>query len=66
MDEISAVGHRVVHGGEFFSDSVIIDERVMDVIEECVELAPLHNPANLTGIRACQRIMPTIPMIAVF
>ncbi len=66
MQEISAVGHRVVHGGEFFSDSVVIDEKVIGVIEECVELAPLHNPANLIGIRACQSIMPGVPMIAVF
>ncbi|WZL83053.1 acetate kinase [Vallitaleaceae bacterium 9-2] len=66
MQEISAVGHRVVHGGEFFSDSVVIDEKVIEVIEECVELAPLHNPANLIGIRACQSIMPGVPMIAVF
>jgi len=66
MNEITAVGHRVVHGGEFFSDSVIIDEEVITAIEACTELAPLHNPANLTGIAACQAIMPTTPNIAVF
>jgi len=66
MDEIQAVGHRVVHGGEYFSDSVIIDEKVMDAIRECSDLAPLHNPANLIGIEACQAIMPNIPMVAVF
>ncbi len=66
IDEISAVGHRVVHGGEFFSDSVIIDDSVIKVIEECIELAPLHNPANLIGIHACQSIMKDVPMIAVF
>lgn len=66
MDEISAVGHRIVHGGEKFKDSVIIDDKVMDAIKECVELAPLHNPANIIGIEACQQIMPNIPMVAVF
>ncbi|TYQ18367.1 UNVERIFIED_CONTAM: acetate kinase [Acetivibrio alkalicellulosi] len=66
MDEIGAVGHRVVHGGEKFHDSVIIDDEVMDAIKECVELAPLHNPANIIGIEACKHIMPNVPMIAVF
>lgn len=65
-DDISAVGHRVVHGGEKFKDSVIIDENVKKAIEECSELAPLHNPANLVGIEACQEIMPGKPMVAVF
>ena len=66
MDEINAVGHRVVHGAEFFSDSVIIDDKVLAAIEECSELAPLHNPANLMGIDACRSIMPDVPMVAVF
>ena len=66
MTEIAAVGHRIVHGGEKFKDSVIIDDKVMDAIKECVELAPLHNPANIIGIEACQQIMPNIPMVAVF
>ncbi|HCS72527.1 MAG TPA: acetate kinase, partial [Clostridiales bacterium] len=66
MSEISAVGHRVVHGGEKFSKSVIIDEEVMDAIKKNVELAPLHNPANIMGIEACKNIMPNVPMTAVF
>lgn len=66
MDEISAVGHRVVHGAEMFTDSVIIDDKVIDAIRECSELAPLHNPANLMGIEACRSIMPDVPMVAVF
>ncbi|MFC4556701.1 acetate kinase [Virgibacillus kekensis] len=66
MDEIEAVGHRVVHGGEKFSDSVLITEKVIESIEEVSELAPLHNPANLTGIRAFQEILPDVPMVAVF
>lgn len=66
MAEISAVGHRVVHGGEKYSKSVIIDDQVMKAIKDCIDLAPLHNPPNLTGIEACQKIMPDIPMIAVF
>ncbi len=66
MDEISAVGHRVVHGGEFFSESVIIDEGVKKSIEECFELAPLHNPANLTGIIACENVIPHAKQVAVF
>lgn len=66
MSEISAVGHRVVHGGEKFHDSVIIDEEVMDAIKDCVELAPLHNPSNIIGIEACKQIMPDVPMVAVF
>ena len=66
MDEIDAVGHRVVHGGEEFSKSVEITPDVMKAIESCVELAPLHNPANITGIEACQMSMPTVPQIAVF
>jgi acetate kinase len=66
MSEISAVGHRVVHGGEKFHDSVIIDEDVMKAINDCIELAPLHNPPNIIGIEACQSIMPNTPMVAVF
>ena len=66
MDEISAVGHRVVHGGEKFSQSVRIDENVIAAIEENVPLAPLHNPANLMGINACREVMPDTPMVAVF
>jgi len=66
MSEISAVGHRVVHGGEKFHDSVIIDEDVMKAINDCVELAPLHNPPNIIGIEACRSIMPDTPMVAVF
>ncbi len=66
MSEIGAVGHRIVHGGEKFKDSVVIDSNVMNAIKECVELAPLHNPSNIIGIEACQQIMPNIPMIAVF
>ena len=66
MDEIDAVGHRVVHGGEKFACSVKIDQAVMDALEECIPLAPLHNPANITGIRACQNVMPNVPMVGVF
>ena len=66
MSEIGAVGHRVVHGGEAFNKSVLIDEAVLKAIEDCIPLAPLHNPANLTGIRACQKVMPGVPMVAVF
>ncbi len=66
MDEIDAVGHRVVHGGEAFAGSVKIDDAVMAAIEECIPLAPLHNPANITGIKACQQVMPNVPMVAVF
>ena len=66
LNEIAAVGHRVVHGGERFASSTIIDETVIKAIEECAELAPLHNMANLTGILACQEMMPDTPMVAVF
>ncbi|WDV47657.1 acetate kinase [Clostridiaceae bacterium M8S5] len=65
-DEINAVGHRVVHGGEKFATSVIIDDEVIKVMEECSDLAPLHNPPNITGIRACQELMPNTPMVGVF
>jgi acetate kinase len=66
LGEVAAVGHRVVHGGEKYSQSVIIDDKVMAAITECVELAPLHNPANLTGIRESQRLFPQAKQVAVF
>ena len=66
LSEIGAVGHRIVHGGENFKKSVIIDESVIKAIEEVSDLAPLHNPANLMGVRICQELMPGIPMVAVF
>ncbi|MBQ2178197.1 MAG: acetate kinase [Oscillospiraceae bacterium] len=66
MKEIDAVGHRVVHGGEKFAESVVITDEVMQAIEECNPLAPLHNPANIIGIKACQALMPGVPMVAVF
>ena len=66
MKEIDAVGHRVVHGGEKFAKSVLITDEVMAAIEECNPLAPLHNPANIIGIKACQKLMPGTPMVAVF
>ncbi|MDR1028937.1 MAG: acetate kinase [Clostridiales Family XIII bacterium] len=66
MDEIGAVGHRVVHAGEKYAYSVVIDEEVIAALEECVELAPLHNPPNLLGIAACRELMPNTPMVAVF
>lgn len=66
LDEIGAVGHRIVHGGEKFAASTLITEEVLKAIEECNDLAPLHNPANLIGIRACRELMPKTPMTAVF
>lgn len=66
MKEIDAVGHRVVHGGEIFSGSVMIDDAVMDALQQCVPLAPLHNPANIIGIEACAKIMPDVPQVGVF
>lgn len=66
MDEITAVGHRVVHGGEKYSESVIVDEEVISYLEECSKLAPLHNPCNITGIKECRKLMKDTPMIAVF
>ena len=66
LDEIGAVGHRVVHGGEKFADSVVLTDEVMAAIEECNDLAPLHNPANLIGINACKKLMPGTPMVGVF
>ncbi len=66
LAEIDAVGHRLVHGGEKFACSVVITDEVLDTMEECNDLAPLHNPANLIGVRACQEIMPNVPMVGVF
>lgn len=66
MNEIGAVGHRVLHGGEKFNGSVLVDEKVKEAIRECFDLGPLHNPANLMGIEACEKIMPGVPQVAVF
>ena len=66
LHEIGAVGHRMVHGGEKFASSVIITEEVKKAVAECNELAPLHNPANLIGVDACEKLMPGTPMVAVF
>lgn len=66
LDEIDAVGHRVVHGGEKFSSSVLITEEVIDTMRECIPLAPLHNPAGITGIEACRKVLPNVPMVGVF
>lgn len=66
LSEIGAVGHRVVHGGEKFASSAVITEEMIKAVEECNDLAPLHNPANLIGIRACQELMPNVPMVGVF
>ena len=66
MSEISAVGHRVVHGGELFSQSVVITDEVKKAVESCNDLAPLHNPANLIGIAACEKAMPGVPQVGVF
>lgn len=66
LSEINAIGHRVVHGGEKFASSAVITDEVLTAIEECNDLAPLHNPANLIGIRACQKLMPGVPQVAVF
>ena len=66
MDEITAVGHRVVHGGEKYASSVLITDEVKKSIEECYKLAPLHNPPNMIGIEACEELMPNTPMVAVF
>lgn len=66
MSEIAAVGHRVVHGGEKYAQSVIIDDSVMEALNDCVKLAPLHNPPNITGILACKALLPNVPMVAVF
>ena len=66
MKEIDAVGHRVVHGGESFASSVLITDQVMQAVEDCTPLAPLHNPANIIGIEACKKCMPNVPMVGVF
>ena len=66
LDEIGAIGHRIVHGGEKFAASTVITDEVIEAIRECSELAPLHNPANLIGIDACRTLMPNTPMVAVF
>jgi acetate kinase len=66
LNEIAAVGHRVVHAGEKYSKSVLIDDEVVQVLEDCTELAPLHNPPNILGINACRDLMPNTPMVGVF
>ncbi len=66
LDEINAIGHRVVHGGEKYSASALVTDEVMKDLEECAKLAPLHNPANIIGINACKALMPTVPMVVVF
>ena len=66
LKEVNAIGHRVVHGGEKFASSAVITDEMIKAVEECNDLAPLHNPANLIGIRACQELMPNVPMVAVF
>ena len=66
LDEVGAVGHRIVHGGEKFTSSTVLTAETIQAIEECSDLAPLHNPANLIGVRACQELMPNVPMVAVF
>lgn len=66
LDEIGAVGHRIVHGGEKFASSVIITDEVLKQVEDCNDLAPLHNPANLVGINSCKEVMPNVPMVGVF
>ena len=66
LDEIGAVGHRIVHGGEKFKDSVVVDDEVIKAIEDSIKLAPLHNPAGLAGIKACKKLLPKTPMVTVF
>ena len=66
LDEISAIGHRLVHGGEKINKSVVITDEVIDVLKECIDLAPLHNPAGIIGIEACKKVMPGKPMVGVF
>ena len=66
LDEISAIGHRLVHGGEKINKSVVITDEVINVLKECIDLAPLHNPAGIIGIEACQKVMPGKPMVGVF
>lgn len=66
LDEVNAVGHRIVHGGEKFASSAVITDEMLAAVEECNDLAPLHNPANLIGINACKELMPGVPMVGVF
>ena len=66
LDEINAIGHRLVHGGEKISESTIIDDKVVEIVKECSDLAPLHNPAGIMGIEACKKVMPGKPMVGVF
>ena len=66
LDEIEAIGHRLVHGGEKITESIIIDDKVVEVLKECTDLAPLHNPAGIIGVEACKRVMPGKPMVGVF
>lgn len=66
LSEIQAIGHRIVHGGEMFSHSVIINDKVIEEIEKCIDLAPLHNPAGVSGIKAAKKVLPDVPMVAVF
>lgn len=66
LSEVGAVGHRIVHGGEKFTSSTVLNAETIKAIEECSDLAPLHNPANLIGVRACQELMPNVPMVGVF
>ena len=66
LDELSGIGHRIVHGGEKFKDSIIITDEVIQVIKDCIDLAPLHNPAAILGIEACKKIVPNMKMVAVF
>ena len=66
LEEVNAIGHRVVHGGEKFASSTVITDEVTAAIEECNDLAPLHNPANLIGINVCAELMPGVPQVAVF
>jgi len=66
LDEINAIGHRLVHGGEKISESVVIDDNVVEIVKECIDLAPLHNPAGIMGIEACKKVMPGKPMVGVF
>lgn len=66
MDEIEAVGHRIVHGGPYFFESVIVTPEVVDTIDVCSEFAPLHNPAHIMGIKGCQKVMPNVPQVVVF
>ena len=66
LDEIEAIGHRLAHGGEKIAESVVIDDNVVDVLKQCTDLAPLHNPAGIIGIEACKKVMPGKPMVGVF